>query len=283
VSVEAGTADVTELRPGSVQLHQPRVAELVADALRQRILDGELDDGDLLPNQDELLLEFGISKPSLREAMRILEAEGLVRVRRGNVGGAVVHRPKPHHAAYTLALVLQAGQVPVDDVVAALKQLEGTCAGLCAARVDREVEVVPQLRESNERAQAAIDDELGYVEATADFHRLLVSLCGNRTMGVVVGSLETLWLTHVWEWAESRAESGTFPDREYRQQGLRVHERLTRCIERGDVLRATRLAESHFDPNQFYLSPMDGQRRVSASTLRAPGRSVRGKGARRAH
>jgi GntR family transcriptional repressor for pyruvate dehydrogenase complex len=278
-----GADDVLQVPRPALQLHQPRVAELVADALRQRILDGRLEDGELLPNQDTLLVEFGISKPSLREAMRILEAEGLVRVRRGNVGGAVVHRPRPHHAAYTLALVLQAGHVPVDDVVAALKQLEGICAGLCAARPDRSDQVVPRLRECNERAHSAVDDELGYVDATADFHRQLVLLCGNRTMGVLAGSLETLWLTHVREWAESEAEAGTFPDRAYREQGLRVHERLTRYIERGDAARASRLAESHFDPTQFYRSASDGQRRVSASVLRAPGRSARAPGARRDH
>jgi DNA-binding FadR family transcriptional regulator len=90
----------------AAQLHQPRVAELVADALRQRILGGDLTDGQLLPNQENLLTEFSVSKPSLREALRILEAEGLITVRRGNVGGAVIHQPQARHAAYTLALVL---------------------------------------------------------------------------------------------------------------------------------------------------------------------------------
>ena len=67
-----------------------RLAEQVADELRRRILGGELADGSVLPKEDELLLEFPVSKPSLREAMRILEAEGLLRVRRGKLGGAVV-------------------------------------------------------------------------------------------------------------------------------------------------------------------------------------------------
>ena len=75
------------------RLSQPRIAEMIADSLRRRILEGELADGDVLPKVDDLLLEFPVSKPSIREAMRILETEGLISVRRGNVGGAIIHSP----------------------------------------------------------------------------------------------------------------------------------------------------------------------------------------------
>src|ERR1700719_666636 len=91
------------------QLRQPRIADLIASCLRSRIVNGEIADGKLLPKQDELLEEFEVSRPSLREALRILETEGLITVRRGNMGGAVVHRPKPEAAAFMMGLVLQAG------------------------------------------------------------------------------------------------------------------------------------------------------------------------------
>jgi GntR family transcriptional repressor for pyruvate dehydrogenase complex len=255
-------------------LHQPRVAELVADALRQRVLGGDLGDGDLLPNQEVLLAEFGVSRPSLREAMRILEAEGLVTVNRGNVGGAVVHRPDSRHAAYTLALILQTRAVPIDDVGSALKQLEGTCAGLCAARPDRLEEVVPTLLECNRRAAAAIDNALAYVQATADFHTSLVSNCGSQTLQLIVGSVETLWLSHVQDWAESTTRDGTFPDRDYRLRGLAIHEEITDLIVAGEVGAVTLLAEEHVDPRQFHSAVLDGSRPVLASTMRSPGRTA---------
>lgn len=249
------------------QLPQPGLAALVADVLRRRILDGELEDGQVLQNQESLLTEFNVSKPSLREALRILEAEGLITVRRGNVGGAVVHQPEARHAAYTLALVLQARHVPLDDVTAALKQLEGTCAGLCAARPDRAEAVVLILRSCNERAAAALEDELGYVAATADFHSNLVACCGSQTMGLLVGSLEALWLGHVQDWAETTARHGQFPTPAYRRHGLDVHEEITDLIEAGEVVAAAELTESHFDPQQFYSSAADGRGRVDASVL----------------
>jgi Bacterial regulatory proteins, gntR family len=83
-----------------------------------------LADGSVLPKEDELLVEFPISKPSLREAMRILEAEGLLSVRRGKLGGAVVHRPSAANVAYTMGLVLGAHEVSLSDVATALLQVE---------------------------------------------------------------------------------------------------------------------------------------------------------------
>lgn len=146
----------------TAQFRQPKLAELVADALRQRILDGDLADGQLLPNQDSFVTEFGVSRPSMREALRILETEGLITVRRGNVGGAIVHRPQAKHVGYTLALVLESRKVAVNDVGSALRELEGTCAGLCARRVDRATEVVPALRAANLRSRESLDDWLEF-------------------------------------------------------------------------------------------------------------------------
>src|SRR5215471_11999461 len=89
------------------QLRQPRLAELIAEELRRRITSGVMRDGDLLPKLEELLEEFNVSKPSLREALRILETEGLITVRRGNMGGAFVHAPGSRDAGYMIGLVLE--------------------------------------------------------------------------------------------------------------------------------------------------------------------------------
>ncbi|HRE03853.1 MAG TPA: GntR family transcriptional regulator, partial [Ilumatobacteraceae bacterium] len=71
--------------PAKMHLRQPRLAEMVADVLRQRILSGELGDGSIIGKQEELIEEFNVSKPSIREALRILETEGLISVQRGKL------------------------------------------------------------------------------------------------------------------------------------------------------------------------------------------------------
>src|SRR5512141_1942510 len=73
------------------QYKQPRLAEMIANDLRNRILNGEIADGEMLPRQEELLEAFRVSMPSLRGALQILETERLITVLRGSVGGAVVH------------------------------------------------------------------------------------------------------------------------------------------------------------------------------------------------
>ena len=127
------------------QLRQPRLADAVAAVLRERIIEGSLGDGDLLPKQDELLEEFRISRPSLREALRILESEGLIRVRRGNVGGSVVEVPTAETSAYMFGLVLQSRRGTITDLAAAIKHIEPITASLCALRSDRGKAVVPGL------------------------------------------------------------------------------------------------------------------------------------------
>src|SRR6185437_7074718 len=71
-------SDADESAAPRRQFVQPRVAQMVADVLRTRIVDGELPDGSLLPKQDDLIDEFQVSRPSFREALRILESEGLI-------------------------------------------------------------------------------------------------------------------------------------------------------------------------------------------------------------
>lgn len=78
-----------------VPVQMPKAAEVVAADVRRRIVRGELRADDALPPETELMSQFGISRPTLREALRILEAEGLVAIRRGARGGARVQAPSP--------------------------------------------------------------------------------------------------------------------------------------------------------------------------------------------
>jgi GntR family transcriptional regulator, transcriptional repressor for pyruvate dehydrogenase complex len=260
MSVEGGQA-------GRTQLRQPRLAEMIASVLRQRILSGALGDGEL-PSQDKLLEEFRVSRPSLREALRILESEGLITVRRGNVGGAQVHLPKAAQAAYALAMILESKRVELDDVGTALKHLEPLCAGLCAARGDRRRTVVPQLKWIQREAYDAIDDELRLTQLTSDFHRSLVTLCGVETLSLIVGAIESIWLAHVGSWAESVAATGGFPDVEVRRDSLQEHDRIIELIEAGDSAGVEQLAREHFDPARFYRDRRDARLPIRASFTR---------------
>jgi GntR family transcriptional regulator, transcriptional repressor for pyruvate dehydrogenase complex len=257
---------------GRRQLRQPRLAELVASALRERITGGELKDGDRLPKQEELLEEFRVSKPSLREALRILETEGLITVRRGNVGGAFVHAPNHGDAGYMIGLVLESRNVSVADLAEAIRNVEPICAALCAGRGDRKRAVLPKLRAIQQEMRRRSDDEIAFSDLGRQFHEALVALCGNETMKVVIGTLEAVWSARERDWAQRASSARRFPKPETREAGLHAHERILELIEAGDGAGAARAAKRHLESSTLYAVG-DPRQVVSAAAVRHNGRA----------
>ncbi|MGK2865641.1 MAG: FadR/GntR family transcriptional regulator [Mycobacterium sp.] len=221
------------------RIRQPRVAEIVASKLRDDILSGRLRAGDILPTQESLFQEFGVSPPALREAIHLLETDGLISVRRGNMGGAVVKLPSPERTAQMISMVLQTRAATPADVSGALLHLEPICAGMCAAREDRATEVVPALQAEIDIQTAQFGDAAQYVRNARRFHEVLVGRCGNEPMILLIGSLELIWSTHESQvWGDDMHE-GTM------RAALRDHQRLLDAIADGNVARATKLAADH--------------------------------------
>lgn len=221
------------------RIRQPRVAEIVASKLRDDILSGRLREGDILPTQESLFQEFGVSPPALREAIHLLETDGLISVRRGNVGGAVVQMPSADRTAHMIGMVLQTRSATPADVSEALLRLEPICAGMCAARDDRATEVVPYLQDEIDLQTAQFEDTSQYVPNARRFHEALVSRCGNEPMILLIGSLELIWSAHessVW---------GDDVDQKTMRAALRDHQRLLDAIAEGNAARATKLAADH--------------------------------------
>lgn len=235
------------------------IADAVAARLRARILDGVIPDGGSLPKQDDLMAEFGVGRTTVRQAFRILETEGLITVRRGNTGGAVVHVPQPADAAHMFGMVMHARQVPLADLAGALRQLEPVCAALCAARADRATEVVPRLREVHARMAAALDDGRAFLRENRAFHEALVECCGNATMQILLGAVEVLWASQEQAWAGAAlADTG----RAVRETGVRVHGRLIDLIEAGDQDEVYRVTGQHVTGAQEYPLRDHGARPV---------------------
>lgn len=244
-----------------------RLAEQIADDLREQILRGELTDGDLLPKESELRELYPASKPTFREAMRILESEGLVSVRRGNQGGAVVHRPTARHVAYTLGLVLASDQITIDEVASALQEVEPACAALCARRRDRKRAVVPELRRLHQRYVDTIDDQVAVVGWSRAFHEALVSLCGNAPLIVVAGALERMWSAHEKGWATRIAESAPVKMAERVAAGD-THQQIIDLIDDGDADGVRRLAADHLAHAQRNPKPSRESIRIDPSLVR---------------
>lgn len=249
------------------RLRQSTMAELVAEVLRQRIVDHRLADGDLLPKQEELAREFGTSSASVREGLRILEGEGLVTVRRGRLGGAVVHAPAGGSAAYMMGLVLESRDVRLKEIGAVLHDLEPVCAGLCAERRDRRRTVVPQLRAIHEAQLAVAGDLVESTRLGRQFHEVLVRSCGRETMVVLLGVLESIWSAHSEQSAEAGQLAKSAPRKAYRDKRSRDHEQLIGLIDAGDADAAVALARQHLGRSTYYVTGGEESERVIDAAL----------------
>ena len=118
----------------SSPLRVPKTAELVAHNLRKRIVRGELREGESLPAEATLTEQFGVSRPTLREAFRVLETEQLITVRRGARGGAAVHAPSAAMVARYAGFFLEHDGASLADVLEARVAVESPAAGLAAER-----------------------------------------------------------------------------------------------------------------------------------------------------
>src|SRR6195952_5631319 len=143
-----------ETASGAVR--SPKTAELVARTLRRMVVDGQLKDGDFLPHEAELITHFQVSRPTLREAVRVLESERLVEVRRGSRTGAKVRVPGPEIVARPAGLLLALSGASLGDVMTARIGIEPYAARLLAesgsdeahAELARLVDNIPAAREA---------------------------------------------------------------------------------------------------------------------------------------
>lgn len=242
-----------------------RMAELVADTLRRQILEGLHAAG--LPKEEELRERFGVAKSSMREALLILETEGLITVRRGNVGGSSVHLPTFESAAYSLGLSMSAGGTTLADVAEALQLLEPMCALLCSRREDRTKLLSPELDRLNEAYDASIDDGLTAIALSRRFHEAIVEGCANPALSVVTSALSRIWSAHEVGWATEATLSGTFPSLEVRKSALEWHVQIASLIREGDPAVADAVT-AHLRESQAQTLADRADQRVDVAELR---------------
>jgi DNA-binding FadR family transcriptional regulator len=221
---------------------------------------GRLSEGDSLGKEPDLVERFGVSRPSLREALRILEAEGLISVVRGMLGGIVVHQPDSRTTARTAALVLQARNVSLADVHEARSLLEPTAARVVAGLRSRRAAAAELRRLIDEQLRAIADpDACG--RANARFHERLVARAGNQTLSIVAEMLNEIVARAVSAVGKTGSARGSLATR---RRGIRSQERLVALIEAGKAAEA----EAHWRAHMKVVGRvLLGQRATSVVDL----------------
>lgn len=233
----------------------PKTGELIANHLRGQIVRGELATGETLPPEVLLMEQFGVSRPTLREAFRILETEGLISVRRGARGGAQVMAPDLKVAERYLGLILQMRGTTLADVYEARMVHEPYCAMLLARR--RTDDDLAELDDCIARLEAAIAEEADGIpddsrwsKITYRFHEALLTRCGNETLAVhgqVLAGIVSRHLAHSIARGLPADKASTFATT------VKSYRKLVRLIRAQDDEGARRHWQTHMEASAEFM------------------------------
>src|SRR5260370_37616680 len=122
-------------------MHVPKASDVLADDLRERTLLGEFPEGTALPTERGLVLQTRMSRATVREALRILEVQGLIRIKTGRAGGAFVQKPDDESVAGSVALGIRGRRIRMAALLETREAIEPACAQLAAKyRTDADLE-----------------------------------------------------------------------------------------------------------------------------------------------
>lgn len=232
-------------QPTGAQLRVPKAAELLAARIRGQIIRRELKEGEALPAESELMEKFGVSRPTLREAIRVLEMESLLRMRRGSHGGAIVTAPDPQVAARTVGVILQLRGVTLKDIHTARTMIEPMAARYIAES-DDSGPVLEVLHQHNDDARACARDFREFPHRIWLFHKGLVEGTRNQTLTVLVQTIADiieLQVTRKYNRQMTPAEA----DEQIQQnlRSIRANEKLLKLLESQDAEGAERYWTRH--------------------------------------
>jgi DNA-binding FadR family transcriptional regulator len=232
------------------QIRIPKAAELVADTLRRRIIRGEYEPGKLLPAESALMASFDVARTTVRDAVRILESEGLLVVRRGANGGGRVQVPAVAMVADHAALVLQSRSTSLEDVHAARAMIETPIAGMLASRCD-DAAMIASLREALDAEAASLDDPLKLSRAEGRFHQRLVQLAGSVTIELLSAVTNRIIAQQVERDVTERAAASEVL--RHHREAHRAHQRLVDLIAVGAAREAEALWRRHLEAGLEHL------------------------------
>jgi GntR family transcriptional regulator, transcriptional repressor for pyruvate dehydrogenase complex len=220
---------MTVAKPPTPTAKPARAPDVVAGALRRRILSGELAPGDLLPAEGELVSQLGVSRETVRVALRLLDAEGLTATSQGRSGVRIRH-PEPDRVARSLVQLLTLTGATWGDLLRFRKMLEPAAAALVAEHASAQQRSA--IADIAERGIAP--DGAGYHE----FHDLLVHASGNPILTTVLAAVE-----QAVRWAAAEQDITQYD----RDEAARSHRAIAKAITARDARAAEHRMRRHLD------------------------------------
>lgn len=238
-AVPTDDASVSAGRLAPVRLREARrrakISQIVAAEIVRFVVEEQLHEGDRLPTESEMLDQFGVGRGSLREALRLLEAYGLISIRQGQNGGPVLATLRAEDVARTLSFYFHLTGASYAELIEARLIIEPVMARLAAER--QHPEHMAQLRATTEREQAAPLDDPEYLTCADEFHYMVSGMSGNRVLDLLGRALRTMF--------QERVQHGSLLPEESRRHNRKVHRQISDAILAGQGAKAERLMARH--------------------------------------
>lgn len=226
----------------------PKASDVLADELRRQIIEGGMPEGSALPVERELAESVGMSRSSVREALRVLEIEGLVETRPGRAGGTFVRRPDATIVERNLDLFVGGQGVRFEALVEAREALEPVVAGLAAIhRTDADLSMLEGL---STRMEEAVDDVAVFLKLNVEWHIAVALASHNEIVTVFMNSLSRAILA-----GTDLAEINTH---DTMLETVAAHDRVLTAIRSGDRGAATTAMGKHVHAYKKLLEGLEG-------------------------
>lgn len=224
---------------------RPKAAEIVAAELRRQIVTGRLRPGDKLHPENVLVTEFEISRPTLREALRLLESESLITISRGKHGGARVSTIDLSAASRQVGVFLQLEGTTLQDVWLARTLIEPPAAALLAAR--RDPVAFAALEANIEQARDAADKHelIRYADLSAEFSLLITEHCGSTTIHLLASLIYDI-IRRQHEHVTERTSTRSSVD-QLRQESIATRVKALGLMRKGSPVAVERCWRTHLE------------------------------------
>jgi DNA-binding FadR family transcriptional regulator len=219
---------------------RPKAARRIAKSIVREIQRRKLRPGDKLISEQKMVERYGVARGSLREALRFLELQGVLRLKSGPGGGPVVEAPRGQHLAGSLALLLQFGDAPFRSIIETRLAIEPGIAALAATRAGEED--VAALRRCLNSMSERIGDALAFQEENRGFHDLVAFASRNLVFRFLLPALH--WISD---------GSGIVYTETERRRILRAMRPIVAAIEARDAETASQSMRRFFEASLAYL------------------------------
>ncbi len=221
----------------------PKAARQISETLKERILNGEFPPGSYLPAAGDLLEEFGVSRPTLREALNTLETDGLIQLRRGPNGGAIVQSPDNAAIIRQLGFLLRYDGTTIEQLMDVRLLVDPLAARLVAEQGNEEdIERIGQSLE-RQRALKGAGSHEDWFKENLYFHWAIASASNNPVVRVLSESLHNITLDGGLKIRVKRSERAT---------SIEEHAAVYEAIAEGDGDKAAEMLRHHLE-RSIYL------------------------------